>query len=254
MELSERIQVNEFKLGDILSSGWRIYKSRFKTILMIILIIYVPINILLSFMTIGTPQAEQGLSELRYYFQMQQFLETFIGVLAIMAIAFVVERSLAGEDIGYRRALRVSISRWGSAIGTNILAGLIIFGLFLLLIIPGVIWYVYYTFIVFVVVLRGTGGKTALDYSKSLVKGKWWKVFGITLLFIILGFIIYFIVDIPFWFAPENILTYTISYTIGDIFNALFTVALVVFFLNLDYLKNAQQPSGISDSEEGSEK
>lgn len=235
--LSERIRTTEFKLGDILSGGWTVFRGRFITILAIILIIYIPINIILSFL----PIEDQGLQGLRQYWQIAQVLEMLFGVLATMAIAFVVERSLNGEDIGYRGALRQSFSRWGSVIGTSILAGLIILGLTLLLIVPGIIWFIYYTFIEYVVILRGKGGKTALDYSKSLVRGHWWKVFGITLLFTILTFISYWIVGLPFWFAPENVLTEVISGTLGDIVAALFTVALVVFFLNLDYLKSAQE-------------
>ncbi len=41
---------------------------------------------------------------------------------------------------------------------------------------------VYYTFIQYVVALRGMGGKKALDYSKNLVKGHWGVWAGVTFL------------------------------------------------------------------------
>ena len=157
-----------------------------------------------------------------------------------MAVAFVVEHSLRGENIGYRQALRQSFSRWGSVIGTGILAGLIIFGLTLLLIVPGIIWGVYYLFIVYIVALRGQGGKKALDYSKSLVKGRWWRVFGVFFVVGLLTFVFILIVDLPFGFMPVNFLTDVLSGILADIVWSFFTIATVLFFLNLDYLKNTQ--------------
>lgn len=238
MVLSERIRTTEFKLGDILSEGWTIFTGRFRTILAIILIVYIPINIVLSL--VALPE-EAGLEEIRQSFQFGQLLYFGFGILATMAVAFVVERSLVGENIGFREALKKAVARWGSMIWANIIAGLIIFGLTLLLIVPGIVWFVYYTFVECAVVLRGKGGKTALDYSKSLVKGNWWRVFGISLLFTILSFLTYIVVDIPFWFLPQNALTIVVSTTIGDIVSTIFLVAMVIFFLNLDYLKSAQE-------------
>ena len=243
--LLERIRTTEFKLGDILSAGWTIFTSRFGTILAILLIVYIPINIVLSLVT---PPEEAGLEEIRQSFQLGQFLYLWFGILATMAVAFVVERSLAGENIGFRQALRKAVSRWGSMIWANIIAGIIVLGLTLLLIVPGIIWIVYYTFVEYAVVLRGKGGKTALDYSKSLVKGNWWKVCGISILFAILSFLTYIIVDIPFWFLPQNVLTIVVSTTLGDIVSTLFLVAMAIFFLNLDYLKNPETTeSGAED-------
>lgn len=243
--LLERIRTTEFKLGDILSEGWAIFTGRFRTILAIILIVYIPINIVLSLVA---PPEEAGLEQLGQSFQFGQFLYLWFGILATMAVAFVVERSLVGENIGFRQALRKAVSRWGSMIWVNIIAGLIVLGLTLLLIVPGIIWYVYYTFVAYAVVLRGKGGKTALDYSKSLVKGNWWRVFGISLLFAILSFLTYIVVDIPFWFLPQNVLTIVVSTTLGDIVSTIFLVAMVIFFLNLDYLKNPESAeSGVGD-------
>ena len=216
-ELSVMIRRRGFSLGNMLSGSWAICKGHFTTILAITLIIYIPINFVLSLLPNDTLIDGQGLGGSGQYLQLAQALEALFGVLAIMAIAFVVEHSLTGESIGYRKALRLSFSRWGSVIGTSMLAGLILLGLTLLLIVPGIIWGVYYTFFVYVVALRSEGGKSALDYSKSLVKGHWWKVAGITAVLATLVGISAWIIMIPFWFTPQNVLIDVISFTLVDI-------------------------------------
>ena len=103
-------------------------------------------------------------------------------VLAAMGIAIVTEHAILGREIHSYEAGRQAISRALPAAWSYVLAGVIILALLLLLIIPGVIWIIYYSFVPYVVALRGRSGKSALDYSKSVVKGNWWKVLAVVLL------------------------------------------------------------------------
>jgi hypothetical protein len=76
------------------------------------------------------------------------------------------------------------------AIFTTVLMGILLIGLLLLLIIPGVIAGVYWAFALSVVVFYGKSGFDALNYSKDLVKGRWWTVFSYLLGFLLISFII----------------------------------------------------------------
>ena len=58
----------------------------------------------------------------------------------------------------------------------SIIAGLIIFGGMLLLIIPGIIFSVWYAFTVYTVIFDNKKNMAALTASKELVTGKWWGV------------------------------------------------------------------------------
>lgn len=93
-----------------------------------------------------------------------------------MAIAYVVKNKIDGKAVNLEKALRKALSRWGSALGTNILMGIFLFGLTLLLIIPGVMYYIYWIFVPLVVILKNKGGQDALDYSKKIVEGRRRKV------------------------------------------------------------------------------
>lgn len=64
------------------------------------------------------------------------------------------------------------------AFGLTIVVSLIVAGGFVLLIIPGVIFSIWFVFTLQARVLDQKKGTSALTQSKSLVTGNWWEVFG----------------------------------------------------------------------------
>ena len=204
----------EFSIIEILSNSWKLFTENFKLILIITLIVYIPINIILSLVPVDTLVEQQGtLRGFGTYFRIIRILEGLVGIIATMAIAFAMKSKLDKKYIDFKIALKKSLSRWLPAIGTNILLGIFLLGLFLLLIIPGIVYSVYWAFTVYAVILYDKAGKKALDHSKSVVKGRWWKVFWYFLIFEVLAIIVAAIAAIPSWFLPENALFYIVSDT-----------------------------------------
>jgi len=60
---------------------------------------------------------------------------------------------------------------------TSLLSGLAILGGFILLIIPGIIFSIWFAFALYAVVLDSKKDTEAMKYSKKLVSGRWWAVF-----------------------------------------------------------------------------
>ncbi len=235
--MEEGITSTRYGLGRIIALGWEQYRRHFKSILPIFLIVYVPINIGLSFVPVDYLIEEHGLRGFKIYMKLIQLTEFFIGVVATMALARLIEASLLGQPITWKQALRHSLSRWGASIGTGLLAGLIILGMCLLLIVPGIIWSLYYSLFVYVVALRNLSGKKALDYSKAIVKGQWWRVFGYLLVINVLGIVAGIAVAAPFFFTPDSRILDIAGDTLTDIVSALFLTMTTVFFLNNDQIK-----------------
>lgn len=229
------IYSTRYDLGRVITLGWELYCKHFKSILPIVLIVYIPINIGLSFVPVDYLIGEYGLRGFNMYMKIIQLTEFFFGIVATLALARLIEASLAGDPITWQQALRHSFSRWGASLGTGLLAGLIIIGLCFLLIVPGIIWGLYYSLFVFVVALRGLSGKKALDYSKNIVKGQWWRVFGYLSVIGIMGFFAGIAVVAPFFFTPDNMIFNIVSDTLTDIVSALFIIMTCVFFLNNDH-------------------
>jgi uncharacterized membrane protein len=235
------IRTERYGLKKIISAGWKIYIEKFKDIAPIVLIVYIPINIVLSLI----PAMPDEYKDFQIRFRIAQLFDLFIGVLATIAVAKIAECAVNGEQISYTNALKFGVSRWGRGISVQILAGLIVLGMLLLLIVPGIIWAVYYTFGILVVALRGISGKEALDYSKRLVKGQWGRIFGINFIIgammLLTIFILSFALALSTSFMPENRLLDVVSDTVLDVAIALFWIMSVVFFLNVDYLKPANK-------------
>lgn len=216
------IKAPSLSLSRILLLSWSIYLDHFVDILLVTLIVNIPLNIALQFTG-------------RF---VNNILVIIFSVLSVMAIVFITERAINGETLSFSQALRLSTARWASAIGTNLLAGIILLLLSLLLILPGIIWAVYYTFSSQVVALRNEGGKSALDYSKALVQGQWGRVFGTGFTLSLLAIVVLFGIGLVLNTGGSNAVIDIVATTLGDVATAYTTVAITVLFLNLDYQKN----------------
>ena len=241
MEMENKINEiknRTFNIGDILSLSWQIYLKNIKPLVIIVLVVYFPlqiINLLIPYDIILIKYGENGVQLVQTIFRFINLFIRFIGMIAIILIA-----SGDVQDIFYthKQALKESISIWGKLLATSFLGGLIIIGFTLLLVIPGIIRSVQYAFVSFIVILRNINGKAALDYSKQLVEGQWWRVFGTNFIIQIIAYPIGLILGLIFYVIPNVFFTELVVYTFAEVVDVFFTVALTVFFLNIDYLKN----------------
>lgn len=97
-----------------------------------------------------------------------------IGVPTVIAMIMAVADG--SQHKSFEEYYRRSFSLFLPFIWVQILSGIIVFIGFLLLIIPGLIWAVWYCFAAMVVVLEGKRGMNALRQSKQYAKGNWWKI------------------------------------------------------------------------------
>lgn len=233
-----RINSKVYGISDSLRDGWFIYRNQFTKILLIILSINIPLSIItatIQFLVLKG-QSELALSNTGIYFltNITISLLSFIALIPTISIAYLVEKMIKGEIISWQRALLYGFSRLFPAIGTSLLALIIVWGLFLL-IIPGIMWAVYYSFFLYVVALRQLNGKKALDYSKNLVKGQWWRVLGFFFIVSLMQFVIGFIIQRLFGLISANLFFNIFPNIIALIINYLFIIVIIIYFLNNDY-------------------
>ncbi len=231
--------VNERQMdfADILKEGLNIFFFKFKEMALISLGGLLPLNILSITFMIYFPSLRLGSTSagllLAVIFSLVQMV---IGIIVITSIAIIIEKTVQQKDVTVLTSVKSALSMWGSATVTYFLYILIYIGLSLLLIVPGIIYSNYYSFFMYAVALRGKTGMEALQYSKKLVEGQWWRVFGILLgISLILGvvplIILFPFIRIhtnPYWMLIPNAFLYLIV--------ALSTVMEGVLFLNNDYV------------------
>jgi hypothetical protein len=251
--MEKAIVTRELTFSDLVSEGLHRYVGNIKGIVLIFLCTVLPANLLstligVAFSLIGRLSASAMEESDTISLMLCSGLGTaslFSGILisvvqlwAIMAVARLVEDDVLDRNPDWKAALRQTWHRLLGAIGTSLLMGFYLLVLSFLLVIPGIIYSIYWIFTPYVVTLRGVGGQQALDYSKSLVNDRWWLVFGTCFIF--------FLVLLPL-FLPIMCLSAALSQipfagfvanTVIQIAAALSTVLLVVFFLNLDYCRS----------------
>ncbi len=232
-DLNAEITGGKLELERLTSMGWEVYKHHFRSIVILVLIVALPLDLLLFFIP---SQIAQGLSNTALL--MIQVVSGMIGVifssLSFMAIYRLIESSLQGAPVTWQEAFRHGLSRWGASLETWGTAWLILIGLFLLLVVPGIVWSVYYSFLLMVVSVRGLSGKAALDYSKNLVKGRWWRVFGFQTVFMLF--------PLTFSFALKPIIELFAAFPLANLVASLvyaiffvYTLTMsMLFFLNLE--------------------
>jgi uncharacterized membrane protein YqaE (UPF0057 family) len=184
--MNASIKTVRFNFTALFKTGWKIFTSKIKDLIWITLITTAPLLVVMGcyFGYIALASQNESLFDLAFIliFLVALILASFVMVLWSVSITYLTAMTLEGTNVTWKQALSFALSRWGAAIGTGILKGLIVFILMLCLYIPGVMWANYYIFSTYVVALRGLGGQAALDYSKRLVKGQWWSIYGMYLL------------------------------------------------------------------------
>lgn len=240
--MNTKIMTQRLGVGELLVQGWQLYRANLKNIFLIVLCVYIPINIIISFFPLDDFVNKYGeVRGLQLHDNLYRILNFYIGVIATLGIAWTIENSLHRIAMPWQDALKYGGSKWGTAVITSLLQAVILMGLFLLLIIPGVIWSVYYTFWIYVVALRRLSGKAALDYSKRLVQGQWWRVLAISIVIWILDILIGLVISFPLGLLPINPFFEMIANTITNLIDSYFIVVTIVFFLNNDYGLNPVQ-------------
>lgn len=240
----EKIRTTPLTVGDILEYSCRYFWREMMTGCFVILLFYYPVNLLSAFVEFKVQRISINL----ILSLMCMGVLLLIGLcipLLILWITRLVQQKCAIGTTEWIDAGQNAFVLWPLALWTMVLQGLIVFGLSLLLIVPGIIWGVYYTFSTFVVAQGSLWGKEALDYSKALVKGRWWITLGVTLLISLIVFglltivwIIIMLLPTIFWYS--NPLVAATNSTFFQLGTPLVTAPMAVWFTNLDYLHKRQ--------------
>lgn len=124
---------------------------------------------------------------------------------------------------------------------SSILAGLIVIGGTLLFIVPGIIFAVWYAFVLYSVVLDNKRGLEALRASKAVVTGRWlavlWRLLLPGLAFIVASAVLRLIIIVPLSLAIRNpvnldIVDNIITSLVSSVITPIATLAPLILYRN----------------------
>jgi hypothetical protein len=230
-----------------LSTAFEVYKANAAKLIVIVAIVVVPLaligsliqNVALKVSYEDLVVNGQVIGEIptpRSFFAVI-VAATITGVLAFV-MAFVLQaavvragaQAVIGDPVDAEASYRYGFKRLGSVILIAILAGLIIFVGFILLVIPGIIFAVFLSVAIPALVIENRRGTDALSRSWNLVKGSFWHVLGTV---IVAGIITGVIGGLIGAIGGRNFFLSWVFTSIGQILTTPFT-ALVTVVLYLD--------------------
>jgi hypothetical protein len=182
-------------LGELLSHTWAVLTRRWQPLAILILLAtaaYIVLTIIFrAFFSAIFGGNVFGSMSITFAWEYLLGLLFILAVFSILPALFQVTQikviAADSDDVSPIDALKSSWPMIGNAWWTLFLRMLII-GVGFIIIIPGIVFIVLYSFAMFVLVTEGLSGNAALERSKQLVSGYGWDVF-----FRYLGFLVVFI-------------------------------------------------------------
>jgi len=239
-----KYEIKELGLGGILDQAVALLKNHFGLLLGIALCFMVPVNLAMQFgVQALMPQISENPSPAEmemFAAQMQQAAMTMMGiVIGFMVVMFLfvwpmtnaaafhaVSQKYLGREAGIGESIGFAFKRLPSLLWTNLIAMILISLGFVLLIIPGIVLIFRYFLGSHVVVLEEKSGMAALNRSRDLMKGNGTKVFVLSFLLGVIGWL----VGMGIAFIPSQEATIVVSVLVNGILFMLGAAAWTVLY------------------------
>lgn len=230
-------QLRPLGIGEVLDAGFKIYKARFKTLCLCVLVPVVPVAVLNVLLTASTtdnafdptaPVDADGTAITGML--ISALLSMLMAMLALAACTRAVAGAYSGEEITWQESLRAALGKLAPLIGAVLLTMVAVLLGFMLLIIPGL--YVFFRLAVVVpaVIVEDLGPVGAVDRSWKLVGGRWWATFALVASIMIL---VSLIAGVLQGLLLTPVLTGNDSELVGGLLSGLGEVVTNVFTLPL---------------------
>jgi len=202
-------------IGDLFSKSWKLYKNSFWRLIAVVLIpMAVVVGAGLVFLVLGlifyTTIFSEFLGSLSRDSSTFSFIETIasVGPLLILGLVFALVMLIVNfwskasqlvavrdtrSSVDIKKSLKEGWRLWVPYAWVAVLEGLALMVGFILLIIPGIIFAIWFIFTPYTLMFDGFKGVAALKRSKELVQGYWWAVFGRMALMMLIVFAFSFV-------------------------------------------------------------
>jgi hypothetical protein len=235
-------QIKYLKLGGILDQAIQIVKNHFGLLFSIMMLLLVPFELVQGFVELaGSPQIpidatfeeqmeiRREVSPYNLLLRLLQFPYLLVVIpVTNAAVIHAVARLYLGQDVTAVEAVKYGFSRLVPLIGTSILMYLAIVGGLILLIIPGILFALWFSLSMHVVVIEGTSGSAALGRSRRLVRPHLgtYLVLGIVLAVIFIGLMMISLL------IPQPHLQVFAYVALSAVATIVWTAALTVFYFS----------------------
>lgn len=157
-------------------------------------------------------------------------ISVYFYIRTFMSIFILIKKNYKGEALDIFKS---TIKPFWPYLGLSLLSSLFIMLWSLLLIVPAIIFSVYYSLVPYVFFFENKHGLAAIRRSVRLIKGNWWRVLGriLFLYLIIFGFI--YIISWPIYLFTEHSLAYSIWTVLIEIITLVISPIFIIYMYKI---------------------
>lgn len=250
---NKAIYPREFSLFEILEISWNFYLKHFWLIFLISFTFLLPFNILMEYLPVSYlyKLVEKSQFKDAYWIIIVLFAISIFSKIVNVALSILLKSNINKENHNFLSLMKAILNRLSknffidfiSIILILVIISLIYFSvlispmLFLLILIPSLVYLFYWVFAEYAYSMMGLSILASLQYSYSVVMGRWTRVFVNTILLGLMTLAVSAIINLLITGLTDSIHIPIISIFLNTVNNSItsfFTIAFAVFFINFD--------------------
>jgi glycerophosphoryl diester phosphodiesterase family protein len=247
------------RIGEILSAAFELYGRYWRALVPIVAVVVVPLTIVqyLLIEAVDDPTVDRRIEDGRVIIELSSgfwagvlanlfvaFFAAFISFVLTGAITRAAAGTLIGRELTLEAAFGYGIGRFWSIVWVSLLVGLAVAGGFILLIIPGIIFFTKLAASLPALVVEDRRGTQAMSRSWNLTSGHFWHVLGTVVLAAIIAGLVSSVLTVPFsdsgWFLRAIVAS--VASIVTTPFTALVTMLV---YVDLRARKEGLGPAGL---------
>ncbi|WP_293047557.1 hypothetical protein, partial [Moorena sp. SIO1F2] len=243
MSIISEIKNKKLGLVEILVLGHEIYLKNIKLHLTLFCALIISSSLPIIFLINYTITQNFNLILILVYFLYICFYLLVFGSIYSMSVAAATENFLLKRETRFQTLMSRIFPDIGTLVNLTFRLSIAFILRLFLLVVPGIIYLVNNGFCIYAFVLRGQKGKAAFNYSRTIVKGNWWRVFLFLLLVLFSALGLQIILTqvlntIPFinYLSALSLSTLITQFILIGV-----SIGSVLLFLNLDYNKSLEK-------------
>ena len=244
----EAAEVNT--VSTLFKASLKMFFDNFWQIAFLVTVVYLPVELIKNILLFGANQQDNW----KITFRVESFISAVISPLLIPALVYMlVYNKKNGEYPPLTESLKWGMSKWGRVFGVNFISGAAIIGGLILLVVPGIMFAVWFSLAAVMVSIEGLQQEHPLEKSRALTKGHRWMLFFTYcsgyLLFIAAAILVGVVEAI---FDISNAYLTTFSDVIFDVMLEFLTVTSILAYLHFRKTEAAVKTSAEPIKEAGS--
>jgi len=160
-------------LENLLQDSWRIYRDNFKKLVTISILAFLPL--LLIMVLSWLPNSILWINLILI------IAAIYAGTIGSVMLVLL----LKNRETNFRELMEKAKPLFWKFLLVSLLSGVLLILLYLALIIPGIIFSIFWALASYTLIFEGKTGISALRRSRELINGNWWAVFARYLVYIL---------------------------------------------------------------------